>query len=80
MNRRAKVFYDDRFAGVLAETDDGYIFTYDETYLRSPLPKAVSLTLPLQSDTFNSKFLFPFFDGLIPEGWLLDGVLPKSPV
>jgi serine/threonine-protein kinase HipA len=32
----------------------------------------VSLTLPLQTTPFNSNVLFSFFDGLIPEGWLLD--------
>ncbi|MCX6307394.1 MAG: HipA N-terminal domain-containing protein, partial [Bacteroidia bacterium] len=28
--------------------------------------------LPLQEKVFESPVLFPFFDGLIPEGWLLD--------
>jgi serine/threonine-protein kinase HipA len=32
----------------------------------------VSLTLPIQEPAFTSSVLFPFFDGLIPEGWLLD--------
>ena len=32
----------------------------------------MSLTLPIQGKPFESKTLFPFFDGLIPEGWLLD--------
>ena len=31
----------------------------------------VSLTLPLDKAEYNSTVLFPFFDGLIPEGWLL---------
>jgi serine/threonine-protein kinase HipA len=30
------------------------------------------LTLPLKEQPYTSKILFPFFDGLIPEGWLLD--------
>ena len=34
--------------------------------------KPISLTLPLQEKVFTSNMLFPFFDGLIPEGWLLD--------
>jgi serine/threonine-protein kinase HipA len=45
---------------------------YDTAYLNSEFPQAVSLTLPLQKDGFASKTMFPFFDGLIPEGWLLD--------
>lgn len=32
----------------------------------------VSLTLPLQDASFENKTMFPFFDGLIPEGWLLN--------
>jgi serine/threonine-protein kinase HipA len=32
----------------------------------------VSLTLPLRATPFRSNTLFAFFDGLIPEGWLLD--------
>lgn len=72
MNRSAKVFYDDQYAGVLTESDDGYIFSYDGEYLGNPDSMAVSLTLPLQSELFHDRYLFPFFDGLIPEGWLLD--------
>jgi len=34
--------------------------------------EAVSLTLPLQEEPYHSDVLFPFFDGLIPEGWILD--------
>jgi serine/threonine-protein kinase HipA len=30
------------------------------------------LSLPLQAESYEDKRLFPFFDGLIPEGWLLD--------
>ena len=32
------------------------------------------MTLPLQAEPCISHTLFPFFDGLIPEGWLLDVV------
>lgn len=28
--------------------------------------------MPLAEDAIHNKVLFPFFDGLIPEGWLLD--------
>lgn len=72
MNRSANVFFDDRLAGILTESDDEYTFSYHESYLDDPRAMAVSLTLPLQSEPFCDRFLFPFFDGLIPEGWLLD--------
>ncbi len=72
MNRRATVFFNDILAGVLLETDDGYTFLYDEVYLANTDAVAISLTFPLQNEPFFSPVLFPFFDGLIPEGWLLD--------
>ena len=62
----------DRLAGTLEEHDRGYAFTYASSYLRTPGAVAISLSLPLQAETYNDKRLFPFFDGLIPEGWLLD--------
>lgn len=69
--RTAYVYVRNTFAGILKETDEGYSFKYDTDYLKSEKPFAVSLTLPLQSEEYTSKTLFPFFDGLIPEGWLL---------
>lgn len=70
--RSARIYIRDRLAGVLSETDDGYRFQYDPDYIGSEGASAVSLTLPLQKEAYTSKTLFPFFDGLIPEGWLLD--------
>ena len=70
--RTAYVYIRNAFAGILKETDSGYSFVYDSDYLESENPTAVSLTLPLQSKEYTSKTLFTFFDGLIPEGWLLD--------
>ena len=70
--RTAYVYVRDTFAGTLKETDAGYSFAYDSDYLESVNPSAVSLTLPIQKEEYTSKTLFAFFDGLIPEGWLLD--------
>ena len=70
--RTAYVYVRDIFAGTLSETDDGYRFVYDDTYLNTASVLPVSLTLPLSQVEYTSKTLFPFFDGLIPEGWLLD--------
>ncbi|MBQ2824739.1 MAG: HipA N-terminal domain-containing protein [Clostridia bacterium] len=72
--RTANIYVRDTFAGLLKETDSGYTFTYDKKYLNSENPSAVSLTLPLQEEEYTSRTLFPFFDGLIPEGWLLNVV------
>lgn len=70
--KKAKVYVDTIFAGILVEDDYGYEFSYDNDYLNSSEARAVSLTLPLTKNPYRDKVLFPFFDGLIPEGWLLD--------
>lgn len=70
--KQANVYVGNNFAGVLTEDDLGYEFRYDSDYLKSEGAEAVSLTLPLSAKPYRDKVLFPFFDGLIPEGWLLD--------
>jgi serine/threonine-protein kinase HipA len=72
MAKTAKVLYEGILAARLSETDEGYLLQYDEHYLQHPDSKSISLTLPKKQESYNSKVLFPFFDGLIPEGWLLD--------
>ena len=72
MNRSGNVYVKNVLCGVVSETDAGYSFAYDKEYLEANGSEAVSLTLPLSEKTFQSKTLFAFFDGLIPEGWLLD--------
>lgn len=69
--RNARVFVGDRFAGILTEgSETGYRFRYDSSY--SDVEHPVSMTLPVQDSSYESRILFPFFDGLIPEGWLLN--------
>lgn len=70
--RKAEVKMHNITAGWLSQDENGYHFVYETVYLKSKSPEAVSLTLPLQEEPFDSKVLFAFFDGLIPEGWLLD--------
>lgn len=69
--RQADVYVQECKAGVIAEIEDGYSFRYSPEYLVDSNAVAVSLTLPLTDIEYKSKTLFPFFDGLIPEGWLL---------
>lgn len=73
MIRKGKVYIHNRFAGIIQEDAEGYSFRYDADYLQSENPVPVSLTLPLQNAPYtNPTAMIPFFDGLIPEGWLLD--------
>ena len=78
--KRAEVYYKNNLAGLLAETDAGYEFCYIKDYLESKNAKPVSLTLPLTDKPYHSNVLFPFFDGLIPEGWLLDVALRNTDI
>ena len=70
--RKAYVYVRDTYAGVLSETDSGYTFSYDRAYMLRADATAVSLTLPLRVEPYRSSTLFSFFDGRIPEGWLLN--------
>lgn len=72
MSKTAQIFYREKLAGLLTESDSGYEFVYDKEYLEGPNARPVSLTLPLKVVPYRSNTLFAFFDGLIPEGWLLD--------
>jgi serine/threonine-protein kinase HipA len=70
--RKAKIYFNKELAGFLTENENGYSFLYDNNYLTASEVKPISLTLPLQEKPYVSKMMFPFFDGLIPEGWLLE--------
>lgn len=70
--RKAEIKVNDKPAGWLTQDENGYHFRYEKNFLESSDAVPVSVTLPLQEKPFDSKVLFPFFDGLIPEGWLLD--------
>ena len=70
--KRAEVYFRDRLAGFLTDFENHFEFQYTNDFLVNGFP--ISVTLPLQKEAFVSKTLFPFFDGLIVEGWLLKTV------
>lgn len=72
MNRSGTVLYNNQPCGKISETDEGYSFKYDSQWLLNSEAQEISHTLPLTAEPYTSKTLFPFFDGLIPEGWLLE--------
>jgi serine/threonine-protein kinase HipA len=71
--RTAKVFVNGKVAGQLKELDFGkkYSFEYIPAYLGDP----VSITMPTQQSSYEFDTFPPFFDGLLPEGYQLDGLL-----
>jgi serine/threonine-protein kinase HipA len=70
MNRSGEIYLHDKLAGFLSETGEGYIFKYDNNFLKNGIP--ISFTFPLRSESYFSKKLFSFFEGLLPEGWTLE--------
>ena len=71
--RKAEIFYQDIKAGILTETDEGhFIFQYDEQYVIEYPHQFLTFTMPVIKYPYHDKHLFSFFEGLIPEGWLLD--------
>jgi serine/threonine-protein kinase HipA len=71
MSRAGKVYINYQYAGQLLQDEDGYSYTYDPDYLHSANAAPISLRFPLRKEAYKSNTLFPFFDGLIPEGWYL---------
>lgn len=77
MADNAVVYYRDKKAGLLKKTGDVYEFEYDSAYLKDAEAKPVSLTMPLSQKKYLSERLFPFFENLLPEGFLLDMTIAK---
>lgn len=71
--KKAKIFVNDVFAGILSEIEKGrsYKFDYDEHYRGDP----VSMTMPLKERHYKYSQFPPFFDGLLPEGIQLEALL-----
>lgn len=70
--RRGVVYVCNKKAGILERSKAGYRFSYLPEYLSSPDAEPLSLTFPLRKEPFESKKMFSYFLGLIPEGWFLD--------
>lgn len=71
--RSAKIYFKDILAGTLVETDDGeYVFQYEKYYIHDYPDQFITFTMPVRDKPYVESRLFPFFEGLIPEGWLLD--------
>jgi serine/threonine-protein kinase HipA len=68
--RKAQVFYNNELAGYLTEASGEYTFWYDPEFLKKNI--SISMSLPPRAEPYQSKDLFPFFKGLLPEGWYLD--------
>ena len=70
--RQAIVKVHDLDAGILTQTnDERYRFEYQKGYTGAP----VSLTMPVNTEGYEFTTFPPFFDGVLPEGGQLEGLL-----
>ena len=77
MKRMGQVKLSGRLVGVIEDDGDRTVFTYSPEWLAQPDAVPVSLTLPLRDEPYVSHGLHPFFENLLPEGWLLDVATKK---
>lgn len=70
--RRARIFVNGTAAGILEESNDHqFRFTYDSHYQGAP----VSLTMPTKRVCYEFNKFPAFFEGLLPEGAMLEALL-----
>ncbi|NDB36065.1 MAG: HipA-like protein, partial [Flavobacteriia bacterium] len=53
--RKGKIYFHSYFTGVLQETDDGYVFQYDNSYLNSEFAVPIGINYPLQKEPYFTK-------------------------
>jgi len=72
--RKAKICINRIAAAVLEElADSGYRLTYHDDYTGAP----ISLTMPIKKREYEFKKFPAFFEGLLPEGNMLEALLKK---
>ncbi len=76
--RTARIYMHSKPAGILEEIDPGrlYRFSYLEEYDGEP----ISLTMPVRETPYEFDGFPPFFDGLLPEGVMLEGLLRQMKI
>ena len=75
--RRARVCVCGEPAGVLEEHESSRcVFRYDDGYTGEP----VSLSMPVSRREHEFQGFPPFFEGLLPEGDMLEGLLRQNKI
>lgn len=67
--RQAIIQYKDKEAGILTQHDNGsFTFRYHDVWMADSKNPGISLTLPKTKQEYHSKYIFPFFYNMLPEG------------
>jgi serine/threonine-protein kinase HipA len=75
--RRARVFQQRRLAGIFEQLDEhNFRFSYEPDYEGEP----VSLTMPLSQRVYEFDTFPSVFEGLLPEGVMLEGLLRRNKI
>lgn len=75
--KKAKILIYNQPAGILSQQDDGsFVFRYNDDYIDTP----IALTIPVRDEPYLFKTFPPFFDGLLPEGPQLEGLLKQRKI
>ena len=75
--RKAIVYVYNNRAGLLTETSSTeFYFEYDDNYKGD----SVSLAMPVSQKKYSYNSFPPFFDGLLPEGFMLEGLLNNTSI
>jgi serine/threonine-protein kinase HipA len=74
--KKAKIFADGTFIGYLIEWEKNH--RYEFTYLEGYCGPSISLTMPLAQRVYHFDRFPSFFDGFLPEGFMLDALLQKA--
>ena len=76
--RRDKIFFNGIIAGILEEREKGksYRFLYNKYYTGDP----ISLTMPIKKRIYEFNNFPAFFEGLLPEGLQLEGLLRQMKI
>jgi serine/threonine-protein kinase HipA len=75
--RSAEVFQQKKLAGLLEELEDNsFRFTYLPDYEGEP----VSFAMPIKQKIYNFKKFPPVFEGLLPEGIMLEAFLRQKKI
>jgi serine/threonine-protein kinase HipA len=77
MSRVGRVKLAGKVVGTLEEVGGQTTFAYLPVWLNTPNAVPVSLTLPLRREPYIFQGLPPFFENLLPEGWLLEVTTQK---
>ena len=54
---------------IVGTSSDDARFTYTESYLKDPESRAISISMPLEQQSFSVESTRNFFEGLLPEGF-----------